>query len=52
MEHDEILDEIYEAVPVELSPSYYDPLNGNPAELYLNINGVCWRIKAERHPHD
>lgn len=50
----EILDTIYEAIAPDqdLSMSLYG-INGDMTrpEMYVRVNGECWRILAERHPH-
>lgn len=53
MDHDTLLDTIYEAMPdgSEIGLTHYNPLNDSPAELYLTVDGECWRITAEPHPH-
>lgn len=50
----EILDILWEALPQDgpVGASLYEQReNMTRPEMYIRINGECWRIKAEYHPH-
>lgn len=49
----EVLNLLYEELhqPLTLSARYYYPRENRPAEMYVEIDGECWRITATQHPH-
>ena len=56
-EEAEVLDALFEAIPGlphdgRVGVSLYPSRDANPrAEMYVRLDGKCWRITATPHPH-
>jgi hypothetical protein len=49
---EDVLDIIFDALPETYETDLYGVRPTLPVpEMYIKVNGECWRIKAERHPH-
>lgn len=47
----EILDLFFEAMDDTYPLDLYEPRDGLPAYMYIEVNGECWRVLAQRHEH-
>lgn len=48
-----ILELIWNSIPDDVSypVNYYPSIDIEPSELYIEIEGRCFRIKVEEHEH-
>lgn len=48
----EVLDLLFEALPADVPRDLYGVRPDLPRpEFYIEVNGQCWRVLAEPHPH-